>query len=204
MPLPLLPAIATLHDHAILLWHQNDAAEAPAMGELEATVLAQHRANYELWHIEDAARAPGIGDAELARIKRAIDAVNQRRNDLTEACDALLLGLLAPFHLPHGAAELHSESPGLMIDRLSILALKLFHTREELGRTPAPVGHAQRNGERLAILMEQRSDLEQALERLWRRVLASERSFKLYRQLKMYNDPSLNPSVYGVRQAKRE
>ncbi len=204
MSLPLLPAIATLHDYATRLWHQDDAAEPPAVSELEATILAQHRANYDLWHIEDAARAPGIGDAELARTKRAIDDANQRRNDLTEACDALLLRLLKPLQLPHPEAELNSESPGLMIDRLSILALKLFHTREELGRTPAPAGHTQRNRARLNILLEQRSDLQQALERLWRRVLSSERGFKLYRQLKMYNDPSLNPSVYRAQPAERE
>ena len=200
MSLALLPAIAPLHDHATRLWHRDDAAEPPAGNELEAAILAQHRANYELWHIEDAARTPGIGDAELAGIKRAIDRVNQQRNDLAEACDTLLLRLLAPLHLPHPHAEPHSESPGLMIDRLSILALKLYHTREELARPGAPEGHAQRSGERLSILIEQRADLLLALERLWRRVLSSERSFKLYRQLKMYNDPSLNPSIYLARQ----
>ena len=108
----------------------------------------------------------------------------------------MLLTLLLPLGLPHPEAELHSESPGLMIDRLSILALKLFHTREELTRAHAPAGHAQRNEQRLRILTEQRTDLQGALERLWRRVLASERGFKVYRQLKMYNDPSLNPAVY--------
>ncbi len=197
---PLLPSIATLHDYATRLWHHDDAAEPPAVSELEAAILAQHRANYQLWHIEDAARTPGITDAELARTKRAIDHANQQRNDLTEACDALLLRLLAPLRLPHPEAELNSESPGLMIDRLSILALKLFHTREELARPHAPAGHTQRNSGRLAVLLEQRADLQLALERLWRRVLSSERGFKLYRQLKMYNDPSLNPSVYRARQ----
>lgn len=206
MPLPLLPPVATLHDHATRLWHEEQAAPVgiaafePASG-LEAAILAQHRANYELWHIEDAARSPGISDAALAETKRSIDRVNQRRNDLAEQCDGLLLELLAPHDLPHPEAELHSESPGLMIDRLSILALKLFHTREEVARGNAPIpeapaGHARRNGDRFALLLEQRTDLEQALERLWWRVLSSERRFKVYRQLKMYNDPSLNPAVY--------
>ena len=199
MPLPFLPAIATLQDNATRLWHGDERAEPLAESDLAAAVLGQHRTNYELWHLEDAARAPGIADAELARKKRAIDRVNQRRNDLAEGCDRLLLALLAPHRLPHPQAELHSESPGLMIDRLSILALKLHHTREELVRPGAPGGHAERNRERLALLVEQRADLESALERLWRRVLASERSFKIYRQLKMYNDPQLNPSVYQVR-----
>ncbi len=198
---PTLPAIATLQDLATQLWHEDDRAQAPEGSGLQSAILAQHRANYELWHIEDAARSPGIHDAELARTKRAIDRVNQRRNDLAEACDALLLALLAPHGLPRAGAELHSESPGLMIDRLSILALKLFHTRQELARIGAPPGHAERNRERLAILLEQRSDLELALGRLWGRVLSSESSFKVYRQLKMYNDPSLNPAVYGVAHA---
>jgi hypothetical protein len=197
MSLPSLPAIAALQDYATRLWHENAGAQVPTASELDEAILAQHRANYELWHIEDEARTPGIDDAALARTKRSIDVVNQKRNDLAERCDALLLELLAPLRLPHPTAELHSESPGLMIDRLSILALKLFHTREELERTDAPGGHAQRNQQRLGVLLQQRSDLQQALETLWRRVLATERRFKVYRQLKMYNDPSLNPSVYG-------
>ncbi len=197
MPLPSLPAIASLHDYATRLWHED--AQPSAAGELEALILDQHKTNYELWHLEDAAREPGISDAELVEAKRSIDRVNQQRNDLAEGCDRLLLALLAPYRLPHPEAELHSESPGLMIDRLSILALKLHHTREEVGRLDAPPGHTERNRERLGLLLEQRADLQHALERLWRRVLASERSFKVYRQLKMYNDPSLNPSVYRPR-----
>ncbi len=196
--LPLLPAIATLHDHATRVWHEQPSARLPTTDKLEAAILAQHHANYELWHIEDAARSPGITDAALAATKRSIDRVNQQRNDLAERCDALLLASLAPHALPHPEAELHSESPGLMIDRLSILALKLFHTREEQTRAHAPAGHATRNRDRLVLLLEQRADLEHALDRFWWRVLSSERRFKVYRQLKMYNDPSLNPAVYGA------
>ena len=198
MSLLTLPAIAALQDRATRMWHEDDAARLETTGELEAAILAQHRANYDLWHIEDQARTPGIDDATLARTKRAIDAVNQQRNDLAEQCDARLLALLAPLRLPHPQAELHSESPGLMIDRLSILSLKLFHTREEMARSDAPAGHVQRNQQRFGILLEQRDDLQKALETLWRRVLSTERSFKVYRQLKMYNDPALNPSVYGA------
>src|ERR1035437_195021 len=161
-------------------------------------VRRQHRANFELWHIEDEARAPGASDADLAGVKRRIDLTNQMRNDLAEQLDLFLLGWLAAQGLPKPDAELNSESPGLMIDRLSILALKIYHTRAEAERAGAPEGHAERNLERLAILEEQRRDLAACLDALWREALQGRRRFKLYRQLKMYNDPALNPAVYSA------
>jgi hypothetical protein len=161
-------------------------------------VRRQHRANNELWHIEDEARAPGASDADLAGVKRRVDVINQLRNDLAEQLDRVLLGWLEPKGLPNAAAELNSESPGLMIDRLSILALKIYHTREEAERAGAPEGHAERNLERLAILEEQRRDLAACLDALWRETLQGTRRFKLYRQLKMYNDPAMNPAIYGA------
>jgi hypothetical protein len=85
----------------------------------------------------------------------------------------------------------------MMIDRLSILALKIYHTKEEAERKDAPPGHADRNRERLAILEEQRDDLAECLDALWRETVEGARRFKLYRQLKMYNDPTLNPAIYG-------
>jgi hypothetical protein len=125
-----------------------------------------------------------------------VDRTNQRRNDLAEQIDGMLLRWLEPHGLPNAQAPLHSESPGLMIDRLSILALKIYHSREEAEREEAPAGHAERNRERLAILEEQRGDLAGCLDALWRETLAGSRRFKIYRQMKMYNDPSLNPAVY--------
>jgi hypothetical protein len=190
--------IVNLQDRETRALHHAAAEAAQAQPEsdwLEA-VRRQHRANFELWHIEDEARAPGATDSELAGVKRRVDSTNQRRNDLAEQLDHGLLAWLEPSGLPNGAAELNSESPGLMIDRLSILALKIYHTREEAERADAPQGHAERNLERLAILEEQRADLAGCLDDLWRETLAGTRRFKLYRQLKMYNDPSLNPAIY--------
>jgi hypothetical protein len=161
-----------------------------------AAVARHHRANFDLWHIEDEARAPGATDCELAGVKRRVDLTNQLRNDLVEEFDRALLGWLETEGLPNPGAPLHSESPGLIVDRLSILALKIYHTREEAERADAPAGHAERNRGRLSILEEQRADLAGCLDSLWTETLAGTRRFKLYRQLKMYNDPSLNPAIY--------
>ena len=201
-------AIIGLQDRLTALWHTNrpeiqepepPAPEASEIATWLQAVAGQHRANFDLWHIEDEARKPGASDAELAQIKRRIDTTNQRRNDLAEALDHVLLEWLLSRSLPNPNAPLHSESPGLMIDRLSILALKIYHTREEAERSGAPEGHATRNREPLAVLEVQRADLAQCLDALWQETLAGMRRFKIYRQMKMYNDPSLNPAVYGKR-----
>lgn len=190
-------AIVHLHDQLTCDWHRPGAESGTDGTDFLARVARQHRANFDLWHIEDEARIPGATDAELAAVKRRVDRTNQLRNDLAEELDRALLEYLAPQKLPDPAAPLHSESPGLIIDRLSILALKIFHTREEAERPHAPAGHAERNSERLAILEEQRADLAACLDALWAETLDGTRRFKLYRQLKMYNDPTLNPAVYG-------
>ena len=180
-----------------MLWHATDqGSEADSISQFMDAVVEQHLANFELWHIEDQARAPRASARQIAELKHAIDRTNQRRNDLMERCDSVLLEALSAEGLPSPDAELQSESPGLMLDRLSILALKIFHTREEIERPNAPEGHAERNRERLALLETQRSDLTGCLDRLWQQVIGGERRFKLYRQLKMYNDASLNPAVY--------
>ena len=175
------------------------AALSPAAGWPAMAIdllVQQHRANFDLWHIEDEARAPGATDTELAAVKRRIDKTNQLRNDLVEELDGALLKWLAERGLPNEDAPLNSESPGLIVDRLSILSLKIHHTREEAERVDAPEGHAERNRGRLRILDEQRGDLAGCLDALWRETLSGIRRFKLYRQMKMYNDPALNPAIY--------
>ncbi len=191
-------AIIGLHDRLTRDWHEETAepwASAHSGDWLDA-VARQHRANFDLWHIEDEARAPGATDAALAEVKRRIDRTNQLRNDLAEALDRMLLEWLATRALPSASAPLHSESPGLMIDRLSILALKIYHTREETKREDASSHHVDRNLGRLGVLEEQRADLGHCLDNLWHETLSGVRRFKIYRQMKMYNDPSLNPAIY--------
>lgn len=201
--------IVALHDHLTSAWHgpatteeqifeaaSGNAPPALTAPAFLALVARQHRANFDLWHIEDEARSPGATDAALAGIKRRIDSTNQQRNDLAEALDRTLIEWLKSQGLPNPNAELHSESPGLMIDRLSIQALKIYHTAEEAERPAGPEGHADRNRNRLEVLREQRTDLASCLDALWHETLAGTRRFKVYRQLKMYNDPSLNPAIY--------
>ena len=204
--------IVRLQDALTRRWHgqpegDSEPARSVAEGELQCDektreewlhlVEEQHRANFDLWHIEDEARRPGASDAQLASVKRRIDRTNQMRNDLVEELDRMLLKWLAGRGLPNAKAPLHSETPGSMIDRLSILSLKIFHTREEVEREHAPEGHAGRNRERLAILEKQRRDLAGCLVDLWKEVLSGARRFELYQQMKMYNDPALNPAIYG-------
>lgn len=191
--------ITRMQDEMTAALHETEgklAIERSADG-LMALALAQHRANFELWHEEDKARVPGVADAEIVRVKRAIDVLNQRRNDLVEKMDMWLIERLEQDLV----APLHSETPGLMVDRLSILALKIYHTRDEAHRASATEAHRLRNTERLARLEEQREDLARCLDDLWAEVLGGTRRFKLYRQMKMYNDPELNPAVYNQKVA---
>jgi hypothetical protein len=183
--------IVRLHDAANAHGHNPALPATPPASSLDTLILAQHQANFDLWHQEDLARAPHAPDAAIVAAKRAIDALNQRRNDLVEQLDEYLL-TLAP---AAPTAPLHSESPGLIIDRLSILSLKLFHTEEQTHRSTPE--HRARNLARLAVLNQQRDDLAACFTDLYAEVLAGRRRFKVYRQLKMYNDPTLNPVLYA-------
>ena len=176
-------------------WHEpNPAPDGTAAPHaFLSLVVAQHRENFDLWHEEDKARDPEATDAEIAEVKHAIDRYNQRRNDLVEKLDEWLLVNL-PKQDP--TAPLHSETPGLIIDRLSILSLKIFHTRIEAHRDTASEAHRQRNATRLLLLEQQSTDLAGCLDILLHDITQGTRRFKLYRQMKMYNDPELNPAVY--------
>jgi hypothetical protein len=184
--------IARMQDAATQGWHHGD--EPGSFTALDDLVLRQHRANFDLWHEEDAARSPDAPDAAIAEVKHAIDRLNQQRNDLVEQID---VALFTEAGGQNETAPLHSETPGLIVDRMSILALKIYHTAEEAHRASASDDHRSRNLERLHILTRQRDDLAACLDQLWAQIQRGERRFKLYRQLKMYNDPELNPVLYG-------
>lgn len=192
--------LARLQQQLTTDWHQTEAIALPADPWLEL-VTRQHRANFDLWHIEDEARDPAADDTCIADTKRRIDRTNQLRNDLVEQMDAALLGWLGERNRPNPEAPLNSETAGWIIDRLSILALKIFHTREQAERSEVTEEHRARNRSRLEVLEAQRADLTECLGRLWQETLSGTRRFKLYQQMKMYNDPSLNPAIYRNRAA---
>ena len=187
-------------------WH--DVCTTPAAAQQPSNLVtdpnlaflplleSEHRANFDLWHQEDKARDPAANSVTIATVKHRIDTLNQQRNDAVERMDEWLIEH-TPFQ--HPDAVLHSETPGMILDRLSILALKIFHTREETDRTSASESHRANNRARLATLEEQRRDLADALEGLLRAIARGERRIKMYRQMKMYNDPELNPAIYGRR-----
>jgi Protein of unknown function (DUF4254) len=187
-------SIPALHDEYTARWHID--TQAGYASGIDALILEQHRQNFALWHEEDRARAPLAPPEQIAQTKRSIDALNQVRNDLIEAVDRELLQELKRRGVKL-AGDLHSETPGMIIDRLSILSLKLFHTREQIERSDVGQEHVEQNRERLSTLLQQREDLAGCLVDLWAEVQSGRRYFKLYRQMKMYNDPKLNPEIYG-------
>lgn len=170
--------------------------EAPAHppGEIWPWVEANHACNARLWREEDLARRGGVADAAIAAGKRAIDRYNQQRNDAVERLDEAIHGALA--HCMSGVARLHSETPGMMIDRLSIQALRIRAMALEARREEAGVDHLRRCNERLAQLNDQRRDLAGCLAALIAECAAGAARFKVYRAFKMYNDPALNPQLY--------
>ncbi|HSU20164.1 MAG TPA: DUF4254 domain-containing protein [Acidobacteriaceae bacterium] len=190
--------ITVLQEQATRAWHGVHASAALPEDEFAALVVEQHRSNFDLWHEEDKARDPAAPDSAIAEVKRSIDRMNQRRNDLMERVDTVLFAAVKQ----NPDAPLHSETPGMIIDRLSILELKRYHTAEEIQRVGVDDAHRERNQERLRVLCEQRDDLMRCLDELWTEVTAGKRRFKLYRQMKMYNDPALNPVLYNSREVR--
>jgi hypothetical protein len=159
-------------------------------------IAANHRYNGLLWREEDRARRLDVPPSEIAASKRLIDRYNQKRNDAVEALDERLLGELARVSRQPGA-RLSSETAGAMTDRLSILALKIHHMRAQARRHEAGADHMHACACKLERLVTQRQDLMSCLDTLLLDAREGRAFFKIYRQFKMYNDPSLNPYLYG-------
>lgn len=148
------------------------------------------------WHFEDIIRDPGIDPREALALKRRIDKSNQDRTDLVELIDSYFLDKYK--EVKHAAdATINTESPAWAIDRLSILALKLYHMEQETNRTDTGKEHREACGKKLAVLSEQQKDLSTAIDRLITDIEAGRKYMKVYKQMKMYNDPSLNPVLYA-------
>jgi Protein of unknown function (DUF4254) len=186
-------------------WPQRGATpEAADVGDVWHWVDTNHHHNSSLWDEEDLARRTRVADAEIAANKRAIDGHNQARNDATERIDELLLvalGLVdaasargdAPLSKVPPGARLNSETAGSMVDRLSILALKVHAMRAQTRRHDVDDAHRAASAVKLDRLLEQRRDLGGCLDALLADALAGRAYFKVYRQFKMYNDPRFNP-----------
>lgn len=187
-------AVAAFHDQALRNpdWPVFDEPQSGTW----TWVAANHRYNGLLWREEDRARRLDVPPSEIAASKRLIDRYNQKRNDAVEALDERLLGELARVkHQP--GARLSSETAGAMIDRLSILALKIHHMRAQAQRHEAGADHMHACACKLERLTAQRQDLMSCLDTLLHDAREGRAFFKIYRQFKMYNDPSLNPYLYG-------
>lgn len=215
-PLPLSARqVTTLHDRLLAHtgWPQTEAAiDSPhSVHQLWHWVQTNHRNNGLLWAEEDLARRTTVADAEIAANKRAIDRFNQARNDATERLDELLLlalGLVddtsartaSPVVREPAGARLNSETAGSIIDRLSIVSLKLKAMHEQTQRQDVDQAHRDTSAAKLARLQEQRTDLGACLDNLLAETAAGKAFFKVYRQFKMYNDPQLNPQLVKERQ----
>jgi hypothetical protein len=190
-----LADITRLHRELVVRWHDRDV-DNPCDGLL-GIVCRQMSYNFLLWHEEDVARSRDVSDARIAQVKRAIDGYNQQRNDWIEKLDDWLTaelerrGVVAAENAPQ-----NTETLGSTIDRLSILALRIYHLVEQRDRAGASAEHRESVARKLAIALAQQADLTRAAQQLADDLLAGRKRHKTYRQLKMYNDPSLNPYLY--------
>ncbi|MCH9689714.1 MAG: DUF4254 domain-containing protein [Gammaproteobacteria bacterium] len=188
--------ITILHREAIITWKAYEILlHASNASDFLGLVEQNHAFNYRLWHAEDKARREDMGHTFVYQAKREIDGHNQKRNDCMEAMDDYLIELLKP--AAPDMCVVHSETPGMMIDRLSILALKQYHMTEQTVRQDVDDVHRAECLEKLGVIDAQIIQLSTCLSDLLQEVLQQTRTFRVYRQFKMYNSVQLNPELYA-------
>ena len=185
-------------------YHRFDNVDHPeenpfAEGSLDYLLYKKNWVDAVQWHLEDIIRDPNIDPVEALKIKRRIDASNQVRTDMVEYIDSYLLDKYKDIK-PLADAKINTETPAWAIDRLSILELKIYHMHQEVLRTDVEQSHLDACQKKLNTLLEQQKDLSTAIEELIEDIEAGRKYMKTYKQMKMYNDPSLNPVLYGNKQ----
>ena len=185
---------------AIADYHLTDSVDEPIRNpyereSIEYSLYLKCWIDTVQWHYEDIIRDPQIDPVEALSLKRRIDRSNQDRTDLVEQIDSYYLHLYSDVNvLPD--ARINTESPAWAIDRLSILALKIYHMQEQVDRTDADEEHRERCRLKLDVLLEQQKDLSTAIDQLLEDIAEGRKYMKVYRQMKMYNDPATNPVLY--------
>ena len=190
-----------IFEKVIADYHKYDNVDQPSEnpfkpGTIDHLLYAKNWIDTVQWHLEDIIRDPQIDPVEALKIKRRIDASNQERTDMVEYVDSYMLDKYKDIK-PQADARLNTETPAWAIDRLSILALKIYHMAQEVARTDVDEAHKAACQKKLDVLLTQQVDLSQAIEELIEDIEAGRKYMKTYKQMKMYNDPSLNPVLYA-------
>jgi len=190
-----------IFDQCIADYHLHNSVYQPILNPYEKTAIEhllylKNWIDTVQWHLEDIIRDPLIDPVKALEIKRWIDKSNQERTDMVEYIDSYFLEQYKSITTLPGAT-INTESPAWAIDRLSILALKIYHMREEATRADASAEHRQACQRKLDILLDQRNDLGTAITQLLEDISAGKKYMKVYKQMKMYNDPALNPVLYA-------
>lgn len=190
----------SIFEQSIADYHEHDNVDQPMNnpyeeGSIEATLYHKNWIDTVQWHLEDIIRDPAIDPVTALAIKRRIDASNQDRTDMVEEIDSWFREKYASVKVMEGA-KINTESPAWAMDRFSILALKIYHMKEEVHRKDVSPEHHAKVAGKLAVLEEQKVDLGTAINELLDDIAKGEKYMKVYRQMKMYNDPSLNPVLY--------
>ncbi|MCQ2267330.1 MAG: DUF4254 domain-containing protein [Bacteroidaceae bacterium] len=182
-------------------YHKTDNVDTPIQNpyevkSIEYFLYLKNWIDTVQWHFEDIIRDPNIDPVEALTLKRRIDKSNQDRTDLVELIDSYFLDKYKDIEVA-ADATINTESPAWAIDRLSILALKIYHMNEEVNRTDVTPEHHAQCEKKLNVLLEQQRDLSSAIDQLIADIEDGKKYMKVYKQMKMYNDPNLNPVLYG-------